>query len=182
LPVRFAIHYLAFVAAPALLMVLLLTTKPRLGLLLRLPTLRSALAAVALAVLLLPPLLGVTMLILQQFPDLKRLLTERNPLTEELRSLGQGDAGAAAGWHYGLALVLLPAVCEELAFRGFLLGGLRRRFAPWPALLLTSFLFALYHMNVFQFLPAFFLGVVLGVLALRTGSVLPGMVFHLIHN
>src|SRR5207249_3254564 len=68
------------------------------------------------------------------------------------------------------------------AFRGFILNGLRRRFRPWTAIFLSSFLFALSHMNVFQFLPAFCLGVVLGVLALRTGSILPGMGFHLLHN
>jgi membrane protease YdiL (CAAX protease family) len=43
-------------------------------------------------------------------------------------------------------------------------------------------LFALYHFNVFQLLPAFVLGLVLGTLALRTGSVLPGILFHMLHN
>ena len=83
---------------------------------------------------------------------------------------------------YLLFLGLLPAVCEELAFRGFILNGLRRRFSPGTAILISSFLFALAHMNVFQFLPAFVLGTVLGVLAVRSGSVLPAMVCHLCHN
>jgi ABC-2 type transport system permease protein/sodium transport system permease protein len=37
-------------------------------------------------------------------------------------------------------------------------------------------------MNVFQFLPAFLLGAVLGLLAVRSGSLLPGILFHLVHN
>jgi membrane protease YdiL (CAAX protease family) len=77
---------------------------------------------------------------------------------------------------------LLPAICEEIAFRGFILNGLRSRFHPWTAILLSSFLFALSHLNVFQFIPSFVLGVVLGLLAVRSSSVLPGMLFHLLHN
>jgi membrane protease YdiL (CAAX protease family) len=79
-------------------------------------------------------------------------------------------------------LALLPAVCEELAFRGFILSGLTRRFRPWAAVLLSAFLFALYQMNVFQFVPHFLFGAALGLLVLRTGSVLPAMLFHLVYN
>src|SRR5207244_2305490 len=85
-------------------------------------------------------------------------------------------------WMYLLVYVFLPSVCEELAFRGFILTGLRRHFRTWTAILISSFLFALYHLNVFQALPTFFLGVVLGMLAVYSGSVLPGMLFHLLHN
>jgi membrane protease YdiL (CAAX protease family) len=81
-----------------------------------------------------------------------------------------------------LVFAVLPAVCEELAFRGFILTGLRRRFRTGTAIVISSFLFAVSHMNVFQFLPTFVLGLVLGLLAVRAGSVLPGMAYHLIHN
>src|SRR5207253_5725523 len=56
-----AIAYLAFVAAPPLLMALLLTTRPRQGLGLGLPSPRALLAAAVLAVLLLPPLAKLTL-------------------------------------------------------------------------------------------------------------------------
>ena len=58
-------------------------------------------------------------------------------------------------------MAVLPALCEELAFRGFILTGLRRHFRPWTAVFLSSILFALFQMNVFQFVPHFILGVVL---------------------
>src|SRR5262249_19883519 len=45
----------------------------------------------------------------------------------------------------------------------------------------AAFLFALYPMNVFQFVPLFVLGLVLGVLATRSGSVVPGLTFHLLY-
>jgi membrane protease YdiL (CAAX protease family) len=83
---------------------------------------------------------------------------------------------------YFLVLAVLPAVCEELAFRGFNLGGLGRRCRPLTAVFLSSFLFALYQMNVFQFPAHFVFGLVLALLVRRTGSVLSAVVFHLVFN
>jgi sodium transport system permease protein len=176
-----AVAYLAFVAAPPLLMALVLTTRPRQGLGLTLPSPRALLAAAVLAVLLLPPLAKLTLTILRQFPVITELLSQRQPLVKELGTLG-AEAETAAWWQPLLVFGLLPAVLEELAFRGFILSGLRRRLPLWSAILLSSFLFALYHMNVFQVLPAFILGIVLGLLAAWSGSVLPGMLFHLLYN
>jgi membrane protease YdiL (CAAX protease family) len=122
----------------------------------------------------------MTLRILDQLPDLRDLILQNNPLADSLRTVPQRDP--ATRWRYFLALAFLPAVCEELAFRGFILSGLRTRFRPWTAILLSSFLFALSHMNVFQFLPSFLLGMVLGILAVRSASVLPGMLLHLLYN
>jgi hypothetical protein len=76
----------------------------------------------------------------------------------------------------------LPALCEELAFRGFVLTGLRRRFRPWTAILLCSFLYALFRRNVYQFAPHFLVGVVLALLVTRTGNVWSAVIFHLVWN
>jgi membrane protease YdiL (CAAX protease family) len=122
------------------------------------------------------PLAWLTLLILEQFPGLKLLLEEHHPLTGALQSNG------GLSLNYLLVLAVLPALCEELAFRGFILTGLRRRFHPWTAVFLSSFLFALFQMNVFQFAPHFVLGVILALIALRTNSVAPSMVFHLVYN
>jgi sodium transport system permease protein len=172
------VAYLAFVAAPPLFMALLLTTQPRSGLALHRPRMHMVLTAVLLALLMLPPLVKLTASILRQFPVLTDLLRQRQPLVGELSA----PAGANAWWLCFLVLGVMPAVFEELAFRGFILMGLRHRLRPWPAIGLSSLLFALYHMNVFQAVPAFLLGVVLGVLAVWSGSVLPGVLFHLIYN
>jgi sodium transport system permease protein len=175
-----ATTYLAFVAAPPLLMALLLTTRPNHGLALRWPSLRALLAAVVLAVLLLPPLAKLTLTVLRQYPQLEELLRERQPLVQELGAL---RSASGAGWWLPLLVFgFLPAVVEELAFRGFILTGLRRRLRPWSAIFLSSFLFALYHMNVFQVLPAFILGLVLGLLAVWSNSVWPGVLFHMLYN
>src|SRR5207247_3483445 len=112
----------------------------------------------------------------------------RVSLEEHLRSqsgvLPHAAAGAwsPAAWQWFLVVVVVQSLCEELAFRGFILSGLRRRFQPWTAVFISSFLFALSHMNVFQFVPHFVAGVVMGFLVVRTGSVLPAMVSHLVFN
>jgi len=95
-----------------------------------------------------------------------------------------------------LTFAAIPAVCEELFFRGFLLSALQGsakvartpRSMWWTSLLLTSFLFAAFHVIVDQALtlerfPAtFLLGLVLGWIRLTTGSVIPGIVMHAVSN
>jgi sodium transport system permease protein len=181
--VRTGISHLAFVATPPLFMALLLTTRPRAGLGLEVPPWWAWPVAVVLGLLVVPPISELTLVILGQFPALRQLLEQYHPLTTELQSLLGGDSTSLGNrLQYLLVLGLLPALCEELAFRGFILFGLLRRFRPWTAIFLSSFLFSLYQMNVFQSVPHFVFGCILAFLVLRTGSVLPAMVFHLVYN
>jgi sodium transport system permease protein len=163
------VRYLAFVASPPLIMVLLLTTRPIQGLSLRWPPWWSWPASAALAVLLLPPFSALTLLLLNQFPRI------REAAANGLTNVVVESRGVAL-----LVFVVLPALCEELAFRGFILSGLRNRFRPWTAIFLSSFLYALYQMNVLQALPHFLLGVVLALLVLRSGSLGGALVFRLV--
>ncbi len=172
-----AVRYLAFVAAPPLFMALVLTTRPLRGLGLRRPPWWAWPAALLLAVLLFPPVTALTLAILKSFPELARDILHSGGARETL-----GGTEVPGTWEFALVLGVLPALCEELAFRGFILSGLRRRFRPWTAVFLSSFLFAVYQMNVFQFLPHFVFGSVLAFLVVRAGSVLPAFLFHLAWN
>jgi membrane protease YdiL (CAAX protease family) len=80
------------------------------------------------------------------------------------------------------AIGLLPAVCEEVLFRGVVLRGLASRFVPLVAIVFSAALFSAYHMSLLQLLPTFTLGLLLGLLALRGDSVLPAMLAHLLNN
>ncbi|MFO0928262.1 MAG: CPBP family glutamic-type intramembrane protease [Gemmataceae bacterium] len=117
------------------------------------------------------------------------LRTLRPELAEQIRQ-------AMAGWreHSPLLLVavlaVLPAVLEELFFRGYLLAALLgdEKRHPGRAVVVSAALFALFHLLVTdslaieRFVPSLALGLVLGLLAVRSGSVLPGIVLHLTHN
>ena len=88
-----------------------------------------------------------------------------------------------------ISLSAIPAVCEELFFRGFLMSALHRSSGRWRfPLLMSTFLFAAFHVIVDQSLtlerfPAtFLLGLVLGWIRLSTGSLLPGIAMHMVSN
>jgi sodium transport system permease protein len=81
-----------------------------------------------------------------------------------------------------LAVAVAPAICEEVLFRGVLVRGLATRFVPLAAVLVGAIVFSLYHLRIVQLVPTFTLGLVLGYLALRADSAVPGMIAHLLNN
>lgn len=81
-----------------------------------------------------------------------------------------------------IRLCLCAPFIEEHLMRGFLLGGLEPRYGTACALLISSFLFALLHFNMVQGLSAFLCGIVLGLLYLKTGSILCCIVAHSGYN
>jgi ABC-2 type transport system permease protein/sodium transport system permease protein len=85
-------------------------------------------------------------------------------------------------------LAVAPAVVEELCFRGYLFSALLKVLSPARTVLVTAVLFGLFHvltgnaLLIERLVPSTLLGLILGWIAWRTGSVFPGMVMHLVHN
>ena len=80
---------------------------------------------------------------------------------------------------------LVPAICEEFAFRGFILSGLEHDHRTRSAILLSALMFGFLHVLLCLFQQLFnatLLGIVLGLLAVRSRSILPGIVFHFLNN
>jgi membrane protease YdiL (CAAX protease family) len=75
----------------------------------------------------------------------------------------------------------VPAVCEELFFRGYALTGFCR-LGPLAAVVLTALAFGLHHHSIFRLGVTVSLGLLLGLLVIRCGSVWPAMLAHLLHN
>lgn len=98
------------------------------------------------------------------------------------------ELGSVPLWVKLISLAVLPAVCEELFFRGYLLSSLLDRFSNTPAILISSFLFALFHVIVRdslfieRFFPSFLMGLSLGYVNVLSRSVIPGIMLHMIHN
>ncbi|MDR3627260.1 MAG: type II CAAX endopeptidase family protein [Ignavibacteriaceae bacterium] len=80
---------------------------------------------------------------------------------------------------YGI--VLIP-VLEETIFRGLILGDFLLAYSPAKAILLSSALFACIHPNPSQIINAFIIGLFLGWIFYKTGSILPGILVHAILN
>jgi sodium transport system permease protein len=170
-----AVLQFALIATPVLLMTIMLTRKPVATLLLGRPSFLMTLPAVGLlAVLLHPAMLWLSVLISKIYPVHPQVL-------EQLQGV-EAMARAAPLWQAILLMALTPAICEELAFRGFILSGLRRTGHKWAAIALTSVFFGLAHGILQQSLSAFFVGMVIGYIAVKTGSIWPGILYHLVHN
>lgn len=81
-----------------------------------------------------------------------------------------------------LAISLTPAVCEETLFRGALLSGLRARIGGLGAVILTAVLFGIFHLTIYKLLSTALIGLALGYLVVRTGSIFSGMLMHALNN
>ncbi len=91
-----------------------------------------------------------------------------------------GDSGQLLGLVF-LLMVIAP-VTEELLFRGLILRGLLSRFQAAPAVVLTALLFAIFHVNPWQFLGAFLLGILFGWFYLTFRSLVPCLLGHAAAN
>jgi ABC-2 type transport system permease protein/sodium transport system permease protein len=83
-----------------------------------------------------------------------------------------------------ISLAIIPAVFEELCFRGFIFGALRTRLSGSATIVASALLFGVFHeiLSSGRLLPSTFLGLVLGWVRLRTRSVLPGILLHALNN
>lgn len=77
---------------------------------------------------------------------------------------------------------LIPAIMEEFAFRGVILGTTRKYTSDGFAVLTNALLFSLLHGNLNQIPFTFMLGLYLAYITVYTGSVLPAMVVHGVNN
>ena len=81
-----------------------------------------------------------------------------------------------------LIVALLPAVCEELLFRGFLYSSFEARMTQGKAIVLVSVIFGLYHMNVVQSTTTAVIGLAICYLSAQSESLVPGILMHFLNN
>lgn len=79
-------------------------------------------------------------------------------------------------------IAVLPAIGEELLFRGFTFTTIRQKCNAIPTVLIVSAIFGIYHMSLIKFFTTAFLGACLAFLVEKSGSILPGMLFHFVNN
>jgi|TARA_B100001964_G_scaffold223185_1_gene268841 membrane protease YdiL (CAAX protease family) len=77
---------------------------------------------------------------------------------------------------------ILGPIAEEIFFRGYVLPGLIKRFGIGRSLLLSSLMFGLFHIDLGAIVPTFVLGLALGWVYLKTGSIWPAIFAHGLHN
>ncbi len=85
-------------------------------------------------------------------------------------------------WLAILVFALLPAVCEELLFRGAVLGLLKKKLDAKTVVVLVGVLFGAFHLSSYRFLGTASLGIVLSAVVYFGGSIFPAMLLHGCHN
>lgn len=86
------------------------------------------------------------------------------------------------GWFLLFEFCLIPAICEEMLFRGFLLNNLMKQITPFKANLITSILFACSHLSPYFFPFYILLGLFIGWVYLRSSNILVPIIAHAMNN
>ena len=81
-----------------------------------------------------------------------------------------------------LTMALVPAVCEELLFRGFVLNQLLGPETRARAVLVSAVLFGIFHRHLLLILPAFLAGILFAVMVRRSRSLVPAILAHFTVN
>ena len=81
-----------------------------------------------------------------------------------------------------LVIALIPAIGEELTFRGVLQQGLTRKMNPHAAIILSAAIFSFIHFQFYGFLPRMFLGILLGYMFYVSGSLWTSITMHFVNN
>ena len=102
--------------------------------------------------------------------------------------------GLLAGWRevplwlIVVCLGVIPGVCEECFFRGYLFNGLKQHLNATWTIVVSAVAFGLFHVVLAggaapeRLLPSTLMGLLLGWMAFRSGSIVPSIVLHAIHN
>ena len=168
------IQQIAIIASPALFMGVMLTTDFRQTFRLHWPSWGMLGLAAILPFILHPLSLELSVFMQKHF-----FLPLPQGIRQQLQAMSDPNQPV---WLVILAFALAPAICEEIAFRGFILSGFGRSKRTWLAIGLSSLMFGLMHMIPPQVFNASLLGLVLGLIAVRSGSLLPPIVFHFTWN
>lgn len=169
------ITLMALVATPAVMMAIMLTRNRKKTLLIQMPSWGSIPAAVLLAMALHPAAMVLSEAIGWLYPV-------SDQVGGQLGKINLLIEGAPGFWAVLGVFALAPAICEELAFRGFILSGLRRMGHKWAAIFLSALFFGAAHGILQQSLSAFAVGIVLGFVAIHSRSIFPCIAFHFTYN
>jgi sodium transport system permease protein len=159
---------------PALVMATMFTTSIRQSLRMRMPDWTTLPLAILFGISLHPTYVMLSKIIHHLYPVSEQAAAAMEPFAQQISS---------APWiSVVLLMALVPAVCEELAFRGFIFGGLVREKGKLRAVIVTALMFGISHGVLQQSIAASMMGLVLGWITLRTGSILPCILIHFTNN
>lgn len=85
-------------------------------------------------------------------------------------------------WAMLLVVGILPAICEETLFRGFLFGTMKEKWKPVTAIVVSGVLFGIYHMSIIKSITISVLGMALAYSVYCSGSIATSILMHFCNN
>ncbi len=85
-------------------------------------------------------------------------------------------------WISTIFAAVFGPVAEEIFFRGFMYGAIRKTLGVFWGMVITAAVFSFLHAHIVGFLPIMALGILLAYLYEKTGSLVPSMMVHVFHN
>lgn len=130
------------------------------------------------------------MVALQPFIWFLGWLNAMMPISDSLKQLEQVQntmiedylKGDHYVWLTLFHVSVVPAVCEETLYRGYILRVFQKDWGIWPAIIASGLLFGIYHMRLTQLAPLALIGMILAYIAYSADSIYPAMVGHLVNN
>lgn len=81
-----------------------------------------------------------------------------------------------------ITIAIVPALCEEVFFRGYVQRSFELKWTPFKGALVTAIIFGLFHLNFYGLLPLIAIGLFLGYSLYKTNSILIPMILHFLNN
>lgn len=115
--------------------------------------------------------------------DINRLVEQMIPAPPWFWELFNNVFESDYGWIGSfLKVAVVAPIVEELIFRGLILHGFRKNYNGFVSVVMSALLFALFHLNPWQFPATFILGLLLGWIMLRTNNIILAILGHSINN
>lgn len=85
-------------------------------------------------------------------------------------------------WLILFHVAVVPAICEELLYRGYVMRAFQKSWGIWAAIIFSGLLFGMYHVQLSNLLPLAMLGMVFAFLTWTSKSIYPAIVAHFVNN
>ena len=79
-------------------------------------------------------------------------------------------------------VALVPAICEETLYRGYVMRAFEKSWGIWPAIIVSGILFGMYHIQLSNLIPLAGLGILFAYLTWVADSIYPAIIAHLVNN
>lgn len=79
-------------------------------------------------------------------------------------------------------VALVPAICEETLYRGYVMRAFQKSWGVWPAIIISGLFFGLYHVQLSNLLPLATLGMLFAYLTWTSESIYPAIAAHFVNN